>query len=165
MVASGSMSGRRLVLLGGLAALCATVLSLIAWIAVLYAGLGGICGDSTTEAECGARQSGAEVGMIFMGLLFGSLALFALFLVVRAAARPRGPKDRWYFAGTVLLFPMPTVSVLVPAVEMTPTNDWTIPLAAMATLGVAWTLVWCLLMRNLMSRAASASDQASGAEP
>jgi ABC-type Mn2+/Zn2+ transport system permease subunit len=165
MTTTPVMSRPRLLGLGIAGFVTATIVSVLTWIPVVLAGLSGICGDSTSDAECSARQSGAEADMVIAGLFFGMLALGVLFLVVRAVSRPQGRRNRWYLLGAALLLPMPTLSVLIPPVETPAGRPWTLILGATAAIAVVWTLMWCFAMDRIMSRASAAvaGDQLSPA--
>jgi hypothetical protein len=125
--------------------------SLVVWIVVLWSALSSWCGESMSDSECAAKQSGALGTSIFFGLFLGATAVALLYLVIRRASRPRVQRNRWYVLSAALIAPMPT-AVVIAGILVGHTAGREVGVTFAMVLSAAWASAWALGHRWTTSR-------------
>jgi hypothetical protein len=125
--------------------------SLVVWAAVVWTAVSAWCGESMSDSECAAKQSGVLGECIFFGLFMGAIAVALLYLVIRRASRPRVQRNRWYVLSAVLIAPMPT-AVVIAAILVGHTAGRELGVTLAMVLSAAWAAAWALGHRWATSR-------------
>jgi hypothetical protein len=88
-----------------------------------------------------------------------------LFLLIRAVARPRAHRQRWYLVGAAAIAPMPTAVVLGGLLVYHPGGSLAVGLATAAAVLIAWMTGWALGLRWLTGRELRMDGAAAQAPP
>ena len=143
--------------------LVAAVVTLLAWLAaaaeafvVLLVILSGWCSESSTEAECNAKQSGSEAMLLFLSAIVVAVALGVLFLAIRRLARPKFRRQWWYVAAAagMLIMPVAVIATGLAVFDATshPGGDATLAWISAVVVQLAWPFLWTLGFRHIAER-------------
>jgi hypothetical protein len=105
------MTTARLLSLTAVACILAWMATAAEGLVLVLSALSGWCSDSSTDAQCSSRQSGAEASGVIFSLIVLAVAIGLVFVVIRGLARPRFARRRWYLAAAAGMLPIPATGI------------------------------------------------------
>ena len=139
------------------------VATLLAWLAaaaeafvVLLVILSGWCSESSTQAECSAKQSGSGAMLVFLSAVVVAVALGLLFLAIRRLAGPQFRRQWWYVAAAagMLVMPVAVIGTGLAVFDATshPGGDTTLAWISAVAVQLGWPFLWAFGFRRIAER-------------